>query len=169
MGGGAKGDIPRRKGHKMAVDSAMAARLVAAREYAGYATTTAAAEAMGVKVATYTHHENATRGFTKRLPRYAHFFLVNIAWLAEGSGAMTGSHQPPEPDRSAPLDPIALVELIRFSLIELGVSNENALLWAEALLEAARPPRDAPEGERAQRDLRWAAETLSAAFRRKRR
>ena len=63
-------------------------RLRRAREKAGYSSAKAAAEAMGVPVATYIQHENGSRGFpASRAERYARFFRVAPEWLLYGSRA----------------------------------------------------------------------------------
>lgn len=60
-------------------------RLRKAREKAGYASARSAAEAMGAAVATYSQHENGTRGFPiKTAERYAAFFKVPVEWLTLG-------------------------------------------------------------------------------------
>jgi phage repressor protein C with HTH and peptisase S24 domain len=69
-------------------------RLRIAREQAGYATATAAAEAMGVKGPTYTHHENGTNGYSRSAARYAKFFRVSLDWLVTGRGQMRNSTVP---------------------------------------------------------------------------
>lgn len=59
-----------------------AQRLRIARERAGYDTAKAAAEAMGVPVATYVQHENGGRGYPAgRADRYGKFFRVSPEWL----------------------------------------------------------------------------------------
>jgi hypothetical protein len=70
-------------------------RLKAARQQAGYATSTAAAHAMGVSVPGYTHHENGTRGFAGAAERYARFFRVSLEWLLTGRGDMRGDLRVP--------------------------------------------------------------------------
>ena len=60
-------------------------RLKSARERAGYQTAKAAAEAMGIPIATYIQHENGGRGFPSgRAERYARFFRVPPEWLLYG-------------------------------------------------------------------------------------
>jgi SOS-response transcriptional repressor LexA len=60
-------------------------RLKQAREKSGYHSAKAAAEAMGVPVATYLQHENGTRGYpASRADRYARFFRVKPEWLLYG-------------------------------------------------------------------------------------
>jgi SOS-response transcriptional repressor LexA len=62
-----------------------AQRLRQARERAGYVSAKAAAEAMGVPVATYVQHENGSRGFpADRAARYGRFFRVPAEWLLFG-------------------------------------------------------------------------------------
>jgi transcriptional regulator with XRE-family HTH domain len=63
----------------------MGERLRAARSKAGYGSAKAAAEAMGVAVSTYIQHESGTRGYGRRVARYAKFFKVAPEWLAFGS------------------------------------------------------------------------------------
>lgn len=66
---------------------ASAERLKQARERAGFASAKAAAEAMGVPVATYVQHESGVRGYpASRAQRYAQFFRVRPEWLIYGSG-----------------------------------------------------------------------------------
>jgi len=70
-------------------------RLRYARERAGYASSSAAARAMGIKVSTYTHHENGTRDFDdETAARYARMFRVSPEWLVFGSGQQETT-QPP--------------------------------------------------------------------------
>lgn len=71
-------------------------RLQAARQAAGYATAAEAAEAMGVKLPTYTHHENGTRDITRRgvAERYARFYRVNLEWLMTGRGPQKPAQRP---------------------------------------------------------------------------
>lgn len=60
-------------------------RLKQAREKGSYHSAKAAAEAMGVPVATYIQHENGTRGFPAKVAeRYARFFRVKPEWLLYG-------------------------------------------------------------------------------------
>jgi DNA-binding XRE family transcriptional regulator len=60
-------------------------RLKQAREKGSYSSAKAAAEAMGVPVATYIQHENGTRGFpAETAARYARFFRVKPEWLLYG-------------------------------------------------------------------------------------
>jgi DNA-binding XRE family transcriptional regulator len=69
-----------------AVMSEASDRLRKARERAGYSSAKAAAEAMGVPVATYIQHENGSRGFPAgRAERYGRFFRVAPEWLLYGS------------------------------------------------------------------------------------
>ncbi|MCW2315127.1 hypothetical protein SAMN06265338_1084 [Rhodoblastus acidophilus] len=76
-------------------------RLKKAREDAGYETATDAAKAMGVKVPTYTHHENGTAGLSRAGERYARFFRVSLEWLLTGRGEMRPSAE--HPTRSIPM------------------------------------------------------------------
>lgn len=69
-------------------------RLAKARERAGYPSASAAAEAMGIPVATYVQHENGTRGFRfDRAERYARKFKTTPEWILYG----TGEERAPEP------------------------------------------------------------------------
>lgn len=63
-------------------------RLKQARIAAGYKTTTAAANALGINPPTYVHHENGTSGLSRAGERYARFFRVNLEWLLTGRGQM---------------------------------------------------------------------------------
>lgn len=69
----------------MRLVSSSADRLKEARIAAGYATAKQSAEAMGVSVSTYIHHENGTRGYpASRAERYARFFKTTPEWLLYG-------------------------------------------------------------------------------------
>jgi len=62
-------------------------RLKAAREAAGFTSAKAAAEGLGVPLATYTQHENGTRGIPRdKAPLYARRFKVSEEWLLYGKG-----------------------------------------------------------------------------------
>lgn len=75
----------------MAVDIGIARRLREARLASGYESAAEAADAMDLTYGTYAGHENGGRGVPLRsLSRYAAFFRVNLAWLAEGRGQMRG-------------------------------------------------------------------------------
>ena len=68
--------------------SEMHERLTAARKEAGYATTRAAADALGVKEPTYGQHENGTRGYKRdSADQYARKFHVSLEWLLTGKGS----------------------------------------------------------------------------------
>lgn len=74
----------------MDIDKSAADRLRAAREAAGYDTAKAAADAIGIPAATYTQHENATRGLPAGKARlYAHAFGTTPEWLLYGRGPTT--------------------------------------------------------------------------------
>jgi SOS-response transcriptional repressor LexA len=61
-------------------------RLKAARIKARYPSAKAAAEAMGIPVATYIQHENGGRGIpAARAEKYARFFHVTPEWLLYGT------------------------------------------------------------------------------------
>lgn len=69
-------------------------RLRIARIRAGFDTGKAAAEAMGVPVATYLGHENGSRGISaKRAGQYAKRFKVTEQWILYGVGPAPGSEQ----------------------------------------------------------------------------
>jgi phage repressor protein C with HTH and peptisase S24 domain len=71
----------------MDIDSQVAERLRAAREAAGFDTAKAAADAIGIPVATYTQHENSTRGLPAGKARlYAQAFNTTPEWLLYGRG-----------------------------------------------------------------------------------
>lgn len=64
-------------------------RLKLARETAGFATATAAAERFGWTLQTYLAHENGSRGYPKaKAESYAKAFKISIAWLISGKGEM---------------------------------------------------------------------------------
>jgi Peptidase S24-like len=77
----------------------MSERLKSARVRRGFETATAAAEAMSVPVASYVHHENGHRNFTRRAEKYARFFGVPVEWLLFGKSA---------PDADAPASAISV-------------------------------------------------------------
>lgn len=65
----------------------IAERLKAAREKFGFETAADAARALGVKVYTYSQHENGTRGFKRdSAEKYARKFKVPVEWLLYGHG-----------------------------------------------------------------------------------
>jgi SOS-response transcriptional repressor LexA len=71
----------------MEIDRSVADRLRTAREAAGFDTAKAAADAIGIPVATYTQHENATRGLPAGKARlYAKAFATTPEWLLYGRG-----------------------------------------------------------------------------------
>jgi SOS-response transcriptional repressor LexA len=77
--------------HYLARMGSPAERLKKAREAAGFPSAKAAAEAMGVSVATYIQHENGTRGFpADRAERYARFFRTQPEWLLYGKVRNSG-------------------------------------------------------------------------------
>lgn len=59
-------------------------RLRAARIKAGYASATAAAQAMGVRPSTYMGHENGTTPYTRQVLRYATAFHCSTDYLLKG-------------------------------------------------------------------------------------
>lgn len=74
----------------MDLDRAVAERLKTAREGSGHETAKAAADAISIPVATYTQHENGTRGLPAGKARlYAHAFGVTPEWLLYGRGPET--------------------------------------------------------------------------------
>lgn len=82
----------------MDVDREVADRLKAAREGAGFDTAKAAADAIGIPVATYTQHENGTRGLPAGKARlYGKAFNATPEWLLYGRGstAQADSERPP--------------------------------------------------------------------------
>ena len=75
----------------MDIEREVAERLRTAREAAGFDTAKAAADAIGIPVATYTQHENATRGLPAGKARvYARVFSTTPEWLLYGRGAASG-------------------------------------------------------------------------------
>ena len=70
-------------------------RLADARASAGYVSASDAARAMGVRVETYVHHENGTRGLSRVAERYARFFRISLEWLLTGKGDMRPKRQFP--------------------------------------------------------------------------
>lgn len=86
-------------------------RLEAARIAAGYDSAKAAAEAMGVPVASYIQHENGTRGLTNaRAARYARFFKTTPEWLLY---ARKGGGDPSVNDLESMIEAV-LSELVTF-------------------------------------------------------
>lgn len=81
-----------------------AARLKKAREDAGYSSASAAAEALGVPLATYTQHENGRRGIPRdAAPQYARRFKVPEEWLLYGKGGALQSVERSAPSISMPV------------------------------------------------------------------
>lgn len=98
-------------------------RLRSAREKSGYSSAKAAAEAMGVPVATYIQHENGARGIpAARAERYARFFRVAPEWLLYGKGTTV---------RPAELGP----QLFVIGKVQAGLFSE-AWRWSEEDWEA---------------------------------
>jgi hypothetical protein len=75
----------------MTADQKAAARLREARAQAGFESSAAAARALGVKEAGYTHHENGQRGFAHKAAFYAERFGVAADWLMTGRGPKSGA------------------------------------------------------------------------------
>jgi SOS-response transcriptional repressor LexA len=122
----------------MTPDRAVAERLREAREGAGYETAKAAADAIGIPVATFTQHENGTRGLPAGKARlYAHAFSVTPEWLLYGRG----------PEQIGRGDPMPAARRVPVR----GVVQAGA--WSEVGVEEA--PQDwtffeAPEYQRAE-------------------
>lgn len=75
-------------------------RLRAAREHAGFGKASEAAEALGVKYATYAGHENGSSGFRRdKGELYARRFKVRFEWLMLGRGPMVEGGAAPERDQ----------------------------------------------------------------------
>ncbi|HET9159149.1 MAG TPA: S24 family peptidase [Caulobacteraceae bacterium] len=89
----------------MDIDREVADRLRRAREAAGYDTAKAAADAIGIPAATFTQHENGTRGLPAGKARlYAHAFAVTPEWLLYGRGeAAAADHETVIPARRVPV------------------------------------------------------------------
>lgn len=120
-----------------AVMSDASERLKQAREKGSYSSAKAAAEAMGVPVATYIQHENGTRGFPASVAaRYARFFRVKPEWLLYGKASS---------DSVAELGP----RLYVVGSVAAGVFSEQWRL-DESQWEAftGRPDVDAPLKDR---------------------
>jgi phage repressor protein C with HTH and peptisase S24 domain len=132
-------------------------RLRRAREAAGYRSSTEAAQAIGVPVPSYTHHENGTRGFSKSADRYARFFRVSLDWLLTGRGEMKvrGSNftlpvlgkvgagavvdMPDNPSSSDPLDDLAVDMDGDFVLVVEGDSQWPRYLQGERIIVQGHP------------------------------
>lgn len=75
----------------MDIQEEIAARLRKARIAKGYPSATAAAEAFGWNLSTYTQHENGKRGFKfQTAMRYAQAFGCGAVWLMTGREAGAG-------------------------------------------------------------------------------
>lgn len=124
----------------MDADSQVADRLRVAREAAGFDTAKAAADAIGIPTATYTQHENGTRGLPAGKARlYAHVFATTPEWLLYGRGGA-----------EAKLVDAGLVPLTRRIPVR-GVVQAGA--WSEIGVEEAPidwAHFDAPEYRRAE-------------------
>jgi hypothetical protein len=85
------------------IDQGRASRLKQARELAGYATGSAAAEAFGWKYPTYQGHENGTRGIRPdNIEKYASAFRVDLRWLMTGAGQAGRPYAAADRARPAP-------------------------------------------------------------------
>lgn len=67
-------------------DQKIGARLKAVREKR-YASAADAARAIGANVATYSGHENGSRGLSRAVSRYAAFYRISLDWLLTGKGS----------------------------------------------------------------------------------
>ncbi|WP_146159847.1 hypothetical protein [Bradyrhizobium sp. MOS002] len=114
-------------------DAGQAARLLAARTAAGFATAVDAAQRFGWSVARLRSHEGAARGMNETVLRhYAQAFSVSEEWLRDGTvGAF-----PPFRDKFIEVDPLRVQEL-------------------ELRLEAQRQPAETEDIDRGRR-LRFA-------------
>lgn len=72
--------------HFMAVDQAMAERLIEARELAGFQKATDACTQFGWRYSSYKNYEGGHRGFTRHVPKFAAAYGVNPNWLLTGRG-----------------------------------------------------------------------------------
>jgi len=107
------------------------ARLKFAREQRGYETASAAAEAMGVPVSTYTMHEKGSRGFRSETARqYADFLRTTPEWLLYGR---------------SPESAKASVPLVGF----VGAGSQAFLFAASAAKAQVEPPPGATSTTRA--------------------
>lgn len=70
------------------MDDSQAARAARLREIRKerYETASDAARATGVKISTYTNHENGTAGITRNAMIYSSHFRVSLDWLLSGRG-----------------------------------------------------------------------------------
>jgi hypothetical protein len=115
----------------MPADEAAAARLREARIAAKYSGAELAAKAMGVKVSTYGHHENATAGFSRHAERYARFFRVNLEWLLTGRGEM-------RPGKGESLD---------MDQLEFAKAFGRAPAWAQRIIEGVLKEAESLTGD----------------------
>lgn len=98
---------------------ARAARLVTAREYAGYGSAAKAAKAFNWPESSYRAHENGSRGIgADDADRYAKAFAVSREWLLNARGAMSDSVPPknattPAPNAFAPVEPVTQIRSSR--------------------------------------------------------
>jgi SOS-response transcriptional repressor LexA len=106
-------------------------RLRQAREAAGYASAAEAARALSMKPATYTHHENGTRAFSKLSAiMYARKFGVDPSWLLFGDGKPVHSPDPAPVTQQVPL-------LSWVSAGQLNEVNSTSLTDALAVLNVS--------------------------------
>lgn len=109
-------------------------RLRQARQKAGYASATEAAEAFGWGVAGYRHHENGTRSFGLDAARkYARAFRVKPGWLLGMDGV----------DGSPPSEVTAKTVLIVGGSVAAGVWREAKEVFDQFEIEAPAPVPDA--------------------------
>jgi hypothetical protein len=110
-------------------DALQAARLLAARTTAGFATAVDAAQRFGWSVARFRSHEGASRGISdSALREYAQAFAVSEDWLRDG----TIGPFPPFRDKHIQVDPVRVEEL-------------------ELRLETQRRPADVADANRGRR------------------
>lgn len=102
-------------------------RLRTARIKAGYDTARAAAEAMGIKPATYIHHENGTRDYKDRqAQQYARKFKVSPQWLLYGLAENPNKGPIPQPiviQPTAPLQTVSIraLQMASTELAQMGI------------------------------------------------
>jgi len=102
-----------------------------ARREAGYATASAAAEALGTSIPTYLGHENGSRGFKRdSADQYARKFNVSMEWLLTGKG--------PKERRSTRPDPVEgrYVSLVGY----VGAGAETHFFAQDAPLDEVPAP-----------------------------
>jgi phage repressor protein C with HTH and peptisase S24 domain len=158
----------------------IALRLKQARRAAGFRSAKAAAKALSVGESTYRAHENGQNDISlQAAAKYGEFFGVSVAYLAEGTGAPSGSEPPtasvrelvatdggrPFSRQGCALFGFSISRVwqlpVSFMVEDIGIPSEDAALVAmpgDSMAPAFR------EGERLLLDLRQDSFTIEGVY-----